>query len=98
MTLSAAVAAVPLLLIVWAALLAGFVGLLTYRAQLSRYESEQLYLSETEITQEQEVRQSNTVRRIRKVEPYVGIFGGASALVTAGIVFIWVADAWKSLH
>lgn len=97
MSLAAAVSAVPVLLIVWAVLIACFVGLLTYRGQLTRYETDQLYLAETEITHEEERKNSEIVRRIAQIAPLVRFVAGAAALVTVGIVGIWVADAWRTI-
>ena len=37
--------AIPVLLIVWAAILACFLGLLAYKGQLTRYEEDQLFLT-----------------------------------------------------
>ena len=97
MTLNAAVSAVPTLLIIWASLVACFVGLLTYRGQLTRYEDDQLFLAENNPDGQQQ--QYDIVRRVNQVQPFVRIFGVAAGAMTAGIVGIWVADAWTSyLH
>ena len=96
MSLSTALAAVPTLLIVWAVLVACFVGLLTYRGQLTRYEDAELFLSEQ--THDAEVHQSDIVRRVNKVQPFVQLFGGAAGLITVGIVSIWVLDAIRILQ
>ncbi len=96
MSLESALAAVPLLLIIWASLTACFVGLLTYRGQLTRYEDEQLFLDSH--NPEEERRQSEIVRRVNQVQPFVRVLGGAAGLVTVGIVGIWVADAIRTLR
>ena len=95
MSLDSVVSAVPVLLVVWASLVACFVGLLTYRGQLERYEDDQLFLAENNPEAERE--QSDIVRRVNQVQPFVKIFGGAAGLMTAGIVGIWVADALRVL-
>lgn len=97
MTLAAAVSAVPVLLVIWAVVIACFVALLTYRGQLTRYENEQLYLSETDISGEEERRNLQIVKRIQQIAPLVRVLAGAAALVTVGIVGIWVADAWHTI-
>ncbi len=96
MSLNAAVSAVPTLLVVWASLVACFVGLLTYRGQLTRYEDDQLFLAENNPDGQRQ--QSDIVRRVNQVQPFVRIFGGAAGLMTAGIVGIWVADALRVLN
>lgn len=95
MTLAAALSAVPTLLVVWAVLTALFVGLLTYRGQLTRYEDDQLFLADN--NPDGPRRQSEIVRRVNQVQPFVKIFAGAAGLVTVGIVAIWVADAIQTL-
>ncbi len=95
-SLESALAAVPMLLVVWALLTALFVGLLTYRGQLTRYEDEQLFL--TDNNPDEQRRQSHIVRRIKQVQPFVNVLGGAAALFTVGIVGIWVADAIRVLR
>ena len=96
MSLNAAVSAVPTLLVVWASLVACFVGLLTYRGQLTRYEDDQLFLAENNPDGQRQ--QTDIVRRVNQVQPFVKIFGGAAGLMTAGIVGIWVADAIRVLN
>ena len=86
----------PILLTVWAVLTACFLALLVYRGQLSRYEDEQLFLSD-EVTPEQETHQS-LVRRLQKLDPIVKYVGGAAGLVTACGVGLYVWDAWQKLQ
>ena len=96
MSLDTALSAVPKLLTIWAVFTACFVGLLTYRGQLTRYEDEQLFLNEQNPDAEQ--LQTRIVRRIEKMKPFVQIFGGAAGLITIGIIGIWVADAIRILR
>jgi hypothetical protein len=96
MTLDAAIQAIPTMLIVWAAITACFVALLTYRGQLTRYEQERLFL--TNINPNGERQQTEIVKRINQIQPYVRVFGVAATLVTVTIVAIWTMDAWKTLH
>ena len=53
---------IPILLIVWAAVAACFLALLAYRGQLTRYEEDQLFLTETESNEQRE--QSEIVRSV----------------------------------
>jgi hypothetical protein len=85
----------PILLTVWAVLVACFVALLLYRGQLARYEEEQLFLSD-EVTPEQQHRDS-LVRRLQMLEPIVRLVGGAAALATVCAVGLYVWDAWKNI-
>ena len=87
--------AIPVLLIVWAAIVACFLGMLAYKGQLTRYEEDQLFLSET-VSHEQQL-QSEIIRKVNKIQPFVRVLGVASAVMTAGIVGIFTWDAWQHL-
>jgi hypothetical protein len=88
--------AIPVLLIIWAAVAACFLGLLAYKGQLTRYEEDQLFLSET-VSHEQQL-QTEIVRKVTKIQPFVRVFGIASAVMTAGIIGIFTYDAWQHLR
>ncbi len=87
----------PILMIIWAVLAICFVGLLMYRGQLTRYEEDQLFLNEN-VNQHEQAQQSEIVRRVRKIEPLVRVFGGAAGLMTAGVVGMYVYDAWLHIQ
>lgn len=86
---------IPVLLIIWAAIVACFLGLLAYKGQLTRYEEDQLFLSES-VSHEQQL-QTEIVRKVTKIQPFVRIFGVAAAVMTAGIIGIFTYDAWQHL-
>lgn len=86
---------IPVLLIVWAAVAAVFLGLLAYKGQLTRYEEDQLFLSEN-LPHEQKV-QTEIIRKVNRIAPFVRVFGVAAAAMTAGIVGIFTYDAWQHL-
>jgi hypothetical protein len=83
------------MLIVWAVIAACFLALLAYRGQLTRYEEDQLFLNEAESNEQRE--QSEIVRKVNKIQPFVRILGVAAAVMTAGIVGIFTYDAWQHL-
>jgi len=87
--------AIPVLLIVWAAIAACFLALLAYRGQLTRYEEDQLFLSDTESAEQRE--QSEIVRKVNQIQPFVRVLGVATAVMTACIVGIFTYDAWQHL-
>jgi hypothetical protein len=86
---------IPVMLIVWAVIAACFLALLAYRGQLTRYEEDQLFLSESESNEQRE--QSEIVRKVNRIQPFVRAFGVAAAAMTAGIVGIFTYDAWQHL-
>ena len=85
----------PILLTVWAVLVACFIALLVYRGQLARYEDEQLFLKD-EVTYEQQ-QQESLVRRLQKLEAVVKVVGGAAGLATVCAVGTYVWEAWQSI-
>ena len=86
----------PILLIVWAVLTACFLALLVYRSQLSRYEEDQLFLSD-EPNPEQEF-QNQILRKLKRIDPFVKLAGGAAGLATLCAVGFYVWDAWQKLN
>jgi len=87
--------AIPVLLIVWAAILACFLGLLAYKGQLTRYEEDQLFLNDS-ASHEQQL-QTEIIRKVTKIQPLVRVLGVATAVLTAGILGIFTYDAWQHL-
>jgi hypothetical protein len=87
--------ALPILLIIWAAIAACFLGLLAYKGQLTRYEEDQLFLSDAASNEKQ--LQNEIVRKVTKLQPFVRIFGVAAAVMTAGIIGVFTYDAWQHL-
>ena len=87
--------AIPVLLIVRAAILACFLGLLAYKGQLTRYEEDQLFLNDS-ASHEQQL-QTEIIRKVTKIQPLVRVLGVATAVLTAGILGIFTYDAWQHL-
>jgi hypothetical protein len=88
--------AIPILLIVWAAVTACFLGLLAYKGQLTRYEEDQLFLNDN-VSNEQRL-QNEIVRKVNQIQPFVRVFGAAAAVATASIIGIFTYDAWLRLQ
>jgi hypothetical protein len=86
---------IPVLLIIWAAISACFLGLLAYKGQLTRYEEDQLFLSDIRSNEQQ--LQGEIVRKVTKIQPFVRVFGVAAALMTACIIGLFTYDAWQHL-
>ena len=77
--------------IVWGALAVVLLALLMYRGNLTRYEDDQLFLDDAN---EMEHRaQDEIMRKIKKIEPVIRVFGGVTGLVTIAIVGFYVYDA-----
>jgi hypothetical protein len=84
------------MLVVWGAVTAGFLALLAYNATLTRYEDDQLFLNGNNHVEEE--LQQNIVRNVKRTQPALRAFGGASALLGAVIVGMYTWQAWQRLH
>jgi hypothetical protein len=89
--------AIPVLLIVWGAISACFLALLAYRGQLTRYEEDQLFLNSSETVSHEQKAQSEIIRKVNQIQPFVRVFAVAAAAMTAGIIGIFTHDAWQHL-
>ena len=88
--------AIPVMLIVWGVVAACFLALLAYRGQLTRYEEDQLFLSDVQSNEQQE--QTEIVRKVNKLQPMIRVLGAAAAAMTVAIVRIFTYDAWQRLQ
>ncbi|HTH52977.1 MAG TPA: hypothetical protein VL495_03440 [Edaphobacter sp.] len=88
--------AIPIMLIIWGAVAACFLGLLAYRGQLTRYEEDQLFLNERETNEQHE--QSEIVRKVNQIGPAIRVLGFAAAAMTISIVGIFTYDAWQRIR
>ena len=80
-----------ILWIVWAGVLAILLILLAYRGTLTRYEEDQLFLDEAEDHQKKE--QNEILAKVNKIQPFVRIATGATCVLTACILGIYIWDA-----
>jgi len=74
---------------IWGVVVAAFVALMIYRAQLVQNETDQLFLSENEPSA---IHQENDeiIRRADKLQPVVKGVGGAAALATFLVMGMWL--------
>lgn len=82
---------VMMMWIVWGALAAVLLSLLMYRGNLTRYEDDQLFLSDSNQIEHQA--QDEILVKIRKIEPMIRIFGSVTGLITVVIMGFYVYDA-----
>jgi hypothetical protein len=81
--------AMPVMLIIWGVAVAVFICLMIYRGNLSRQETDQLFLSENTPEFERE-EQETVLRRVRFIQPLCNGVGGLAALLTLTVVSIYV--------
>jgi hypothetical protein len=84
-----------ILLIIWGVLLACLLGLLAYNATLTRYEEDQLFLSDSNSVEKSH--QDEIVAKLRRTQPLVRVFGSLSGLMTLVVAGLFTWDAWKHL-
>jgi hypothetical protein len=78
---------------VWGALGLVLLGLIVYRAAITRAEEDQLFLEDTSTMQQQE--QELIMKRVKPVENLIRICGGAEGVVTLGILAFYLTDALR---
>jgi hypothetical protein len=84
------------LLIAWGVFVACLLGLLAYNATLTRYEEDQLFLSETNSVEKQH--QNEIMAKLHRTQPLVRIFGSLSGIMTLAVVGMYSYEAWQRLH
>jgi hypothetical protein len=86
----------PTLLIIWAVVTVSFLLLIAYRGQITRYEEDQLFLNGAHSNEENQ--QNEIVRKVNRIAPFVRLLGGATGVVTAGILGLFIYDAWQKFQ
>ncbi|ADV83801.1 hypothetical protein [Terriglobus saanensis] len=86
-----------ILLIVWAGVTAVAGCLLLYRAMLTRYEEDQLFLDDAILSEERE-RQNKLQQRLTQIQPYLRVAGGAAALMFVALIGSLTWQAYQALR
>ncbi|HEX4004968.1 MAG TPA: hypothetical protein VHX60_02215 [Acidobacteriaceae bacterium] len=85
----------PVIWIVWAAIITFLLVLLVYRSNLTRYEEDQIFLDESGNHQKKE--QEEILVKVNKIQPLIRIVTGVTCLLTVGIIGVYVWDAVQHL-
>lgn len=86
---------VPVLWIVWAVAAAILLVLLAYRGTITRYEEDQIFLDDA--GQHQQKEQTEIVAKCQRIQPFVRIATGATCVLSACILGVYVWDAVRHL-
>lgn len=78
---------------VWVLLALSLLGLLIYRSQVTRNEEDQLFLDDANGMEIRE--QGEILRKVKRIEPVIRLFGGVEGLLTIGIVAFYLIDAYR---
>ena len=73
-----------------------FLSLLAYRAQVTRYEEDQLFLDD--ISERQHKENDAILRKLAKIQPFLRVFTGVTSILTAAIIGIYAWDAIKTFY
>jgi len=84
-------------LIAWAVLLLIFLALLAYRATVTRYEEDQLFL--TEVEEGVEHKEQNVIySKVHRLAPLIRVTGVLTGILTVAIIGYFVWDAITTLQ
>jgi hypothetical protein len=84
------------MLIIWAVVTVAFLLLIAYRGQITRYEEDQLFLNGAHSNEEDQ--QHEIIRKVNRLAPFIRLLGGATSLITVGIIGLFVYDAWQKFQ
>jgi hypothetical protein len=85
----------PVVWVVWAGVITLLLILLVYRSNLTRYEEDQIFLDDASNHQKKE--QDEILVKVNKIQPLIHLVTGATCVLTAGILGVYVWDALKHL-
>jgi hypothetical protein len=85
----------PVVWIVWAAIITFLLILLVYRSNLTRYEEDQIFLDDSGNHQKKE--QEDLLVKVNKIQPVIRIVGTATGALTVAIIGLYVWDAVQHL-
>jgi hypothetical protein len=85
-----------MLWIVWAVLTVTLLALLAYRGTITRYEEDQIFLDDASNVQQKE--QEHIVARVNSLRPYLRAVTGATCVMSATIIGIYVWDAFRQFN
>jgi len=75
----------------WVAFAVLFLGLQIYRSTITRYEEEKLFLTGNDASGEQV--QTDIIRKVTRLQPFVNVIGTAAGIMTASILGVYVYRA-----
>ena len=81
----------PIMLAIWTMCTTVFIALVIYRGHLTRHEIDQVFLNDA-VEHNREIEHDNIVRRVIQVDPFLKTVGGAAALLTLGIIGVYIAQ------
>jgi hypothetical protein len=83
--------------ILWGCVTAAFTALMIYHGYLAQHESDHLYLSDTEPSNDR-IENESFIRRDDSIRPLLRGVGGAAVLLTLIVAGIWVSNVVAGAH
>lgn len=93
--MSSVMSFMPVVWVVWAGVITLLLILLVYRSNLTRYEEDQIFLDDAGSHQKRE--QEDILVKVRKIQPIIHLVTGATCVLTACILGVYVWDALQHL-
>ncbi len=87
---------ITLLISAWAVIVLCLLAVIAYRGQLTRYEDDQLFLSDNNTIERQQ--QDEIQRKISRLNPMLRVLGGVCGLLTMGVVGAFAWDAYMHIR
>jgi len=88
--------ALPVLIVVWAAVTGLFLVVLAYNATITRYEEDQLFLDN--INENEQQQQNSILRKVHITLPTLRVLGSLSGVLALFIIVIYTWDCWQKLQ
>lgn len=80
---------------IWGMLVIAFMALMVYRAHLTQYETDQLFLNEAVPTHMHE-EHDDIVRRLDHIGPACKAVGGAAIVMTLVVIGVWASQVFAN--
>jgi len=84
-----------ILVILWGVLVAAFIALMIYRANLTNHETDQLFLNETAPSSFHQ-EQDEIVRQVNRIGPICTGVGSVAVLMTLVVAGMWIMQSLPS--
>jgi hypothetical protein len=90
--------ALQIMIAFWSLLVIGFIGLMIYRAHLTQYETDQLFLNEQGGPSSLHQENDEIIRRVNFIQPICKGVGGVTVLMTLLIIGVYAAEVIPTMH
>ncbi len=90
--------ALQIMIAFWSLLVIVFIGLMIYRAHLTHYETDHLFLNEESGPSSLHRENDEIIRRVNFIQPICKGVGGVTVLMTLLIIGVYAAEVIPTMH